>query len=449
MRPCPKCSDTKYLEGNPCSWCGLMPDETKKCPGCEKLILKANTTCPDCEFASLSKTCPSCEELIYLVYERCPHCKYDFKSIKFKNCPICGVKNVDIKNVCSKCAFDFKLQTITDLIKSEIENAHDLFISKLIDDGQYKTELMKIVQKHLGEFKSSYAGTRKYVLSFFKKMEGEKLLNEVYYKNISGYILTQFDSGKAETEKAKELKEDKKPKPPPKSNQLNVSAGHSPPKPVQSIQEQSGIRTEFGIHGSAIIKDSPDAEVYKPSDATFDKSRNIQNEQTQPDKPLFLNISPARLILLSIASMSLYEAYWIYKNWRYIKERDGLNIRPFWRGIFGIFYCHSLLRRIHEDKDACAVQKPTFSARGLATGWVILLIFANIVGRAPSIEASIIAAFFPSFLCLVPVQNYINSVTERRNPSIKMYGWSLGHFVCLVFGLIIWAVLLIGIGAEI
>ncbi len=178
------------------------------------------------------------------------------------------------------------------------------------------------------------------------------------------------------------------------------------------------------------------------------KAMTTYNQQTESDKPLFLYISSARLILLSIASMSLYEVYWIYKNWRYIKERDGLDIKPFWRGIFGIFYCHSLLRRIHEDNDGRTIQEPTFSAGGLATGWVILLIFANIVSRAPGIAASIIAAFIPSFLCLVPVQNYINSVTEKRNPNQKLYGWSSGHIVCLVFGLVIWAFLLIGLGAE-
>ena len=170
--------------------------------------------------------------------------------------------------------------------------------------------------------------------------------------------------------------------------------------------------------------------------------------QTQSDRPLFLHISPARLILLSIASMGLYEAYWIYKNWRYIKERDGLNISPFWRGVFGVFFCHSLLRRIHEDQEARSIQVPAFSPGGLATGWVILIIIANIVGRAPSIAASIIAAFIPSFLCLVPVQNYINAVTEKRNPGQKFYGWSSGHIVCLVIGIIIWALLLIGLGAE-
>ncbi|MFQ5804153.1 MAG: hypothetical protein ACE5JQ_14785 [Candidatus Methylomirabilales bacterium] len=175
---------------------------------------------------------------------------------------------------------------------------------------------------------------------------------------------------------------------------------------------------------------------------------NDDLDASQPSTPLFLYISPARLIFLSIASMRLYEAYWIYKNWRYIKERDGLSISPFWRGVFGIFFCHSLLRRIHGDEQARAIQQPAFSASGLATGWVILLIITNIVSRAPSIEASIVAAFIPSFLCLVPVQNYINTVTEKRNPAQKFYGWSSGHIVCLLFGIVIWGLFLVDLGAE-
>jgi hypothetical protein len=157
--------------------------------------------------------------------------------------------------------------------------------------------------------------------------------------------------------------------------------------------------------------------------------------------PLFLHISVARLILMSIVSFSLYEAYWIYRNWRYVKERDNLTIRPFWRGVFGIFYCHSLLRRIHEDKEARSVQVPSFSPNGLATGWVVLIIIASVLSGAPGIAAGIVivAAFIPSFLCLVPVQNYVNSVTERASPGQPYYHWSSGHIVCLVIGIIIWA----------
>ncbi len=170
-----------------------------------------------------------------------------------------------------------------------------------------------------------------------------------------------------------------------------------------------------------------------------------KNQPTRSPTPLFLYIPVSRLIFLSIASFSLYEAYWIYKNWRFIKERDGLNIQPFWRGFFGIFFCHSLLRRVHEDKEARAVAVPAFSPGGLATGWVVLIIIAAIVGSAPIMASSIVSAFIPSFLCLVPVQNYINSVTEKHNPGQRFHGWSSGHMVCLVLGIIAWAMLLIAL----
>ncbi|MGO9641270.1 MAG: hypothetical protein ACLP1Y_08210 [Candidatus Acidiferrales bacterium] len=161
----------------------------------------------------------------------------------------------------------------------------------------------------------------------------------------------------------------------------------------------------------------------------------------------FLYVPVARVILLSIASCGLYEAYWIYKNWWYVKKADGLQIHPFWRGMFGVFFCHSLFRRIHKDAEATAAQEASFSAGGLATGWVILIILANLISRVGGV-ASIIAYLMPSYLFLVPVQNYVNAATRRRNPAAEYYRWSAGHILCLVLGLAAWAVTLLSIAAE-
>ncbi len=164
------------------------------------------------------------------------------------------------------------------------------------------------------------------------------------------------------------------------------------------------------------------------------------NAQTSPvnANPVFLHIPIARLIIMSILSCGLYEIYWIYKNWKYLKVRDNLDIKPFWRGWFGIFYCHSLLKTIHEDTELTQVEEPNFSPSGLATGWVILLIVGNLVSRAPGDMASIISFLIPSFLCFVPVQIYINSVNAKINPNAPHSKWSAGHIVCLVFGLLVW-----------
>ena len=152
----------------------------------------------------------------------------------------------------------------------------------------------------------------------------------------------------------------------------------------------------------------------------------------------FLYISNTRLIILSILSWGLYEIYWIYKNWRYLKERDRLDIRPFWRGWFGIFYCHSLLGTIHIDRELRATREPSFSPGALATAWIVLMIVANIVGRSTDSIISMASCFVPTFLCFVPVQSYINSVNRDVVPHAPYAKWSSGHVVCIVFGLLIW-----------
>ncbi len=165
--------------------------------------------------------------------------------------------------------------------------------------------------------------------------------------------------------------------------------------------------------------------------------------------PIFLYIPLSRLIFMSIISFGFYEAYWIYKNWRYLKERDNLQIQPFWRGIFGIFYCHSILKSIYNDRIANNYEKAKFSAGGLALGWIILRLLGNALGRAADIGANLLGLIisFPTFLFFVPVQNYINRVNSIKQPKPEYNSWSSGHILCLVIGLIIWLIYLIGFSA--
>lgn len=158
---------------------------------------------------------------------------------------------------------------------------------------------------------------------------------------------------------------------------------------------------------------------------------------------LFLYIPISRLILLYIVSGGTYGAYWIYKNWQYVKQRDGLKINPFWRGVFGFFFCYSLFKRIQADPEARSIEEPRFSAGGLATGFIVLAILSNLIIRIPGPIASIFGLLIPSYLFLLPVQNYLNSVNRKKEPTQPYYQWSAGHIVCLVFGLIVWVLVFI------
>ncbi len=167
-------------------------------------------------------------------------------------------------------------------------------------------------------------------------------------------------------------------------------------------------------------------------------SRVSERPRARTPEPQFLRIPIARLVVLSILSCGIYEAYWIYEHWAYFKRRDRLKISPFWRGAFCVFFCHSLLKRIHTDAELRSVQVPSFSPGRLATGWIVVMIVANLIGRAPGATTTLISLLVPSCLFFVPVQLYINSASHQRDPAQPYHSWSFGHFVCLVLGLAIW-----------
>lgn len=184
---------------------------------------------------------------------------------------------------------------------------------------------------------------------------------------------------------------------------------------------------------------------------SFSNVQTVASGVSEYDGPLYLFISKKRLILMSILSLGLYETYWIYKNWSFVKKRMKSDIQPFWRGIFGIFYCHGLLKTIHDDPELNKIESPQFSPSTLATWWVITNILGNLVNRATNKIDNIGLQLFGLFITVLtsltcmfflPVQEYINEVHERLGYTEKYDFWSSGHIVCLVLGVIAWMIIL-------
>jgi hypothetical protein len=161
----------------------------------------------------------------------------------------------------------------------------------------------------------------------------------------------------------------------------------------------------------------------------------------------FLYISESRFIVMSILTLGIFEIYWNYKNWSYIKKRDNLDIQPVWRAIFGIFYIHSLLSFIEQDNEMNKIKKSDFSASSLATGWVIMILIGNVLGRFDDISINTLGILISvsSLLCLLPVQKHINRVNNLINSEILYKGWSFGQVLCLVIGIPLFVLVLIGI----
>lgn len=57
-------------------------------------------------------------------------------------------------------------------------------------------------------------------------------------------------------------------------------------------------------------------------------------------------ISTSQFLLLSFGTIGIYPIWWFYKEWRFFKEKDNLDIHPAMRAIFSIIFIYSLFSRI-------------------------------------------------------------------------------------------------------
>ena len=161
----------------------------------------------------------------------------------------------------------------------------------------------------------------------------------------------------------------------------------------------------------------------------------------------FLYIPVSRLILLSMLTFGLYCYYWQYRNWGYVKEREGLTISPFWRAWFWLFFVYALLKAIKKDPYYHQVAQPSFSPLLLAIVAIFSEVISQSINRLPyhaeTIAVEMVALMMVgAHLAFIPVQLYVNRCEQKLHSGNTMKSaWSKGHVFCYV-----WTILALVIG---
>jgi hypothetical protein len=65
------------------------------------------------------------------------------------------------------------------------------------------------------------------------------------------------------------------------------------------------------------------------------------------EKERYHHISPLKFVALSVLTFGLYELYWCYKCWKYIRTEEDSRISPFWRAFFAPLWIYPLSKRIY------------------------------------------------------------------------------------------------------
>lgn len=153
--------------------------------------------------------------------------------------------------------------------------------------------------------------------------------------------------------------------------------------------------------------------------------------------PMFFPVSIAKLIILSLCTLGLYQVFWFYKNWCLVREREGIDIRPFWRAFFGVFFCYAMFTKIR-DQQSRVHDSPPLPAGALAAGWIV----TNLLWRLP--DPYWLVCFAAVFF-IVPVQSAASQINAAVAPAHDQNArFSAWNWVAVVIGGAVFLLDLIG-----
>lgn len=163
---------------------------------------------------------------------------------------------------------------------------------------------------------------------------------------------------------------------------------------------------------------------------------------TPDTEPRYL-LSRNQFILLSIVTFGLYDLWWIFKSWRFFRDKEQSNIHSAIRTTFSFLYLIPLLLRIQRFAAETGYSR-RFSPIGLYLGfWIV-----NLLSLLPE-PLSYVSLL--SFLPLLPPFDALNYAIRQSDGGLVVVQTSFNRRqrLLLIAGIACWLLAILGIIGEV
>lgn len=140
-----------------------------------------------------------------------------------------------------------------------------------------------------------------------------------------------------------------------------------------------------------------------------------QRRRPADGEAVYFPVALPKFALMWVCTFGFYGVYWFYRNWLYVKRRDGSSIMPALRALFCPLWYYPLyaeLRRDNARRDPARRHLPPVPA---AIGFA--LAFGAVIAAA--VAGYAIIAVTASMLLALPLANYVNFVNRGNPPAIR------------------------------
>jgi hypothetical protein len=135
----------------------------------------------------------------------------------------------------------------------------------------------------------------------------------------------------------------------------------------------------------------------------------------------YFSVAPIKFVIMSFGTFGIYDLYWFYKNWCHIKQKNNLNIMPFWRAFFAPLWSYSAFTHIQNE-----INKKELSIKLNTVLFAILYFIIQATWKLP--EPYMLISVF-SFLLIVPANNATTLINKKidsgfiQNSKIESWNW--------------------------
>ena len=164
----------------------------------------------------------------------------------------------------------------------------------------------------------------------------------------------------------------------------------------------------------------------------------------------FYVVSQAKLSVLYLATLGMYGVYWFYAHWRHHRDYTGEKNLPVMRGIFNIFFTHSLFAEIDFRLRDQRLEY-SWSPYLLATFFVVTTIAGNVLDQlsyneigSPMTDVFSLLTLPVLLSILLKAQNAAN-LSQGDEHGERNSHFTVFNYLWLVPGMLLWALLVIGL----
>ena len=188
-------------------------------------------------------------------------------------------------------------------------------------------------------------------------------------------------------------------------------------------------------------------DVYRPPESEL--TTGLESEEKSR---AFYVVSKKKMTVLFLMTVGLYGIYWFYAHWKRYKVATDGKIWPVPRGIFSIFFAHSLFSNIDDELHANK-QEFDWSPSTLATLYVVIALVGAVFERMAQMEMGSPWIDILSLGTILPVLFILQKSQAAANLSQgDLHGDSNSDFsganiVWMILGALFWVLIFLGIAS--